>query len=156
MPYLGLLHPEPLPLQQATADPYLHRDTQTQFCLSLGGITGSWCTQGLFEPSECLWWVWSLILNVISSLLPFCWSFPFALGCGIPFLVGSNILLPMVVQQRVVILEFSQEKMSAHLSTLPSSSATLIKLLFAGARNPSFLSNLTFSAVLLCASRAGH
>ena len=25
MPYPGLLHPEPLPLQQATADPYLHR-----------------------------------------------------------------------------------------------------------------------------------
>ena len=25
MPYLGLLHPEPLPRQQASADPYLHR-----------------------------------------------------------------------------------------------------------------------------------
>ena len=25
MPYLGLLHPEPLPLQQASADLYLHR-----------------------------------------------------------------------------------------------------------------------------------
>ena len=24
-------------------------DTQTQFCLSLCGISGSWCTQGLFE-----------------------------------------------------------------------------------------------------------
>ena len=31
-------------------------DTQTQFCLSLYGIFGSWCTQGLFEPSEHLWW----------------------------------------------------------------------------------------------------
>ena len=72
------------------------------------------------------------------------------------FLVGSNILLSMVVQQQVVMLEFSQEKMSAHLSTLPSSFATLIKLLFAGACNPSFLSNLTFSAVLPCVTRAGH
>ena len=62
----------------------------------------------------------------------------------------------MVVQQRVVILEFSQEKMSVHPSTPPSSSATLIKLLFAGALNPSFLSNLTFSAVLPCVARAGH
>ena len=30
-------------------------DTQTQFCLSLCGGSGSWCTQGLFKPSEHLW-----------------------------------------------------------------------------------------------------
>ena len=30
-------------------------DTQTQFWLSLCGVSGCWCTQGLFEPSECLW-----------------------------------------------------------------------------------------------------
>ena len=30
-------------------------DTQTQLWLSLCGVSGSWCTQGLFEPSECLW-----------------------------------------------------------------------------------------------------
>ena len=30
------------------------RDTQIQVCLSLCGISGSWCTQGLFEPSEHL------------------------------------------------------------------------------------------------------
>ena len=34
------------------------RDTQTQFCLSLCGVSGSWYTQGLFEPSEYLWLVW--------------------------------------------------------------------------------------------------
>ena len=39
---------------------------------------------------------------------------------GIFLLVGSNILLSMVVQQRVVILEFLQEKMSSCPSTLPS------------------------------------
>ena len=33
------------------------RDTQTLFWLSLCGVSGSWCTQGVFEPSECLWWV---------------------------------------------------------------------------------------------------
>ena len=54
-------------------------DTQTHFCLSLCGVFGPWCTQGLFEPSERLWWVWDLILNMISPLLPFCWSFSFAL-----------------------------------------------------------------------------
>ena len=45
-------------------------DTQTQFCLSLCGVSGSWCTQGLFEPSKHFWQVWGLILNVILPLLP--------------------------------------------------------------------------------------
>ena len=33
-----------------------------------------------FEPSECLWRAWSLILNAILPLLPSCWGFSFALG----------------------------------------------------------------------------
>ena len=33
----------------------------------------------LFEPSERLWQVWSLILNMILPLLPSCWGFSFAL-----------------------------------------------------------------------------
>ena len=71
MLYLGLLHPEPLPLKQSTADPCPAGGTQTQFCLSLCGVSGSWCTQGLFEPSEHFWRVWSLILNAILPLLSF-------------------------------------------------------------------------------------
>ena len=39
---------------------------------------------------------------------------------GYLFLVGSNSLLSMVVQQLVMILVFSQDKMSAHPYTLPS------------------------------------
>ena len=39
----------------------------------------------LFEPSECLWWAWDLILNVILLLLPSCWSSFFALGLGVSF-----------------------------------------------------------------------
>ena len=45
MPYPDLLHPEPL--QQATADPCLHRrlsNTKRRVWLSLCGV--SWCTQG--------------------------------------------------------------------------------------------------------------
>ena len=57
--------------------------TQAQFCLSLCGVPGSWCAQGLFEPSEHLWWEWGLILNANSPLLPSCWGFSFALGCGV-------------------------------------------------------------------------
>ena len=52
----------------------------------------------LFEPSECLRRVWGLILNVIS---PYCLvgASPFPLDIGYLFLVGSNLLLSMVVQQ---------------------------------------------------------
>ena len=39
----------------------------------------------LLASSECLWWVWSLILKVISPLLLSCWGFSFALGHGISF-----------------------------------------------------------------------
>ena len=58
-------------------------DTQAQFCLSLCGVSGSWCAKGLFEPSEHLWQVWDLILNVILHPLQSCWGFSFAPGCGI-------------------------------------------------------------------------
>ena len=85
MPYLGLLRPELLPLQQSPADPYPTEDTQTQLCLSLCGVSGFWWTQGLFEPSEHLWQVWGLILNVISR---FCPSYHFAGASPLPFDLG--------------------------------------------------------------------
>ena len=53
-----------------------------QFCLSLGVVSGSSCGQGLFEPSECLWQVWGLILNTIFPLQPSFWGFSFALDVG--------------------------------------------------------------------------
>ena len=95
-------------------------DTQTQLWLSLCGVSGSWWAQTLFEPSEHFWWVRALILNVISPLQPSCWGFSFALQCGVSFLARSNILQSMVVQLRVVVSEFSQEKMSTCPSTTPS------------------------------------
>ena len=58
-------------------------DTQIQFCLSLCGVPGSWCTQDLFEPSEHLWQEWGLILKVKLPLIPSCWGFSFALGHGV-------------------------------------------------------------------------
>ena len=47
-------------------------ETLKQFWLCLCGVSGSWCIQGLFEPSKRLWQVWGLILNVVSPLLPSC------------------------------------------------------------------------------------
>ena len=52
MPYPRLLPRAPAPAAvhcTSTGDP------QTQFCLSLCGVSGSWYAQGLFEPSEHLW-----------------------------------------------------------------------------------------------------
>ena len=71
-------------------------DTQTQFWLSLCGVSGSWCTQGLFEPSEHLWQLWGLIPNVISPLLPSCWGFSFALGCGVSLQSCSSTMKPQL------------------------------------------------------------
>ena len=98
-------------------------DTQTlkgRSAQSLVGSPSSGAHKVLFDPSEHLWQVCGLILNAILPLLPSYWGFSFALGCGISFLVGSNFLLLMVVQRLVAILEFSQKKMSACPSTLPS------------------------------------
>ena len=57
----------------------------------------------LFHPSYHL---------IVASSLSF--------DVGYLFLVGSNVLLSMVVQQLVVILVFLQMEMSAHPSTRPS------------------------------------
>ena len=76
------------------ADPYLLRRHQTQFSLSLCGVPGPWCAQGVFEPSERLWWVWDLILDMILSLLPSFWGFSFALGCGISPQSCSSAMQP--------------------------------------------------------------
>ena len=70
-------------------------DTQTQFCLSLHGISGSWCALGLFEPSEQLWRVQGLILNVILPLLPSCCGFS-ALGCGVSPHSHSSTMQPLL------------------------------------------------------------
>ena len=84
MPHPGLLHPEPLPLRQATADPCLRRrcsDTQRQVWWGL------WCTQGFVSAVQAqrIWWVWSLLLNMTFPLLPSCWVFSFDLRCGLSF-----------------------------------------------------------------------
>ena len=63
-------------------------DTQTHFWLSVCGFSGSCCTQGLFEPSECLWWVRGLILIAILPLLLSFWGFSFALEHRVSFFGG--------------------------------------------------------------------
>ena len=67
----------PLPTRTSTGD------AQTQFCLCLCVVPGSWCAQGLFEASERLWQKQGLILNANLPLLPSCWGLSFPLGCGV-------------------------------------------------------------------------
>ena len=96
MPYPGLVHPEPLPLQQATADPHLHKRCSNIALAQSLWVSGSWCTQGLFESSEHLWQVRGLILNMTSPLLPSCWGFSFALGHEISPQSHSSAAQPLL------------------------------------------------------------
>ena len=84
------------------------------------GSLGPGAHKVLFKPSEHLWREWGLILKVILPLLTSCWGFFLPLDMRYLYLVGPNFLLSIVFQQRAAILEFLQEKMSAHPSTPPS------------------------------------
>ena len=88
MPYPGLLHSEPLPLLYSTVDQYIcSRQSDTVLAQYLWGL---WVlvAQGLSEPSNHLWRVWSLILNVILPLVLSYWGFSFAVGHGVSFCGG--------------------------------------------------------------------
>ena len=116
--------PRPPDLQQATSDLYLprrHSNPQRLVWLSLWGVS-QMCRRFCLSPlsvsggygfhSKHDFAPPTILLGLL--LCPLEWAIFFF------FLVGSNILLLMLVQQRVVILEFSQEKMSVHPSTPPS------------------------------------
>ena len=64
------------------------KHSKTVLAQSLVGSLGPGEHMVLFEPSEHLWRVWGLILNVILSLLPSFGGFPFALGNGVSFWGG--------------------------------------------------------------------
>ena len=89
----GLCHrvqyTEPLPLQQATADPpSLHRRySHSSGSVSVGFLSSA-VHKAFFEPSRCHWWVWDLILKEISPLLLSCLGFSFALRRGVSFFGG--------------------------------------------------------------------
>ena len=114
----------PLPLQQTTADLYLHRrhsNTQRQVWLRLCGISGSWCTQGF------VWALWASLAGMGCDCKHYFSTPNILLGLLLLghrvfffFLVGSNIVLSMVVQKQVVILQFLWKRMSTCPSTLPS------------------------------------
>ena len=73
--------------QQSTADPYLlNRQPNTVLAQSLGSL-GPGVHKVCLNPLS-VWQVRDLILNVISPLLPSCWGFSFALGCGVSLFGG--------------------------------------------------------------------
>ena len=71
--------PRDLSLAAVHCWPIPPQETLKHSSVYLCGVSGSWCALGMFEPSEHLWQVWSLILNAISPLIPISWGF-FALG----------------------------------------------------------------------------
>ena len=82
------------------SDPYLRRrysNTQRQVWLSLCGV--SWCAQGFVGALQASLVGMGFDSNAILLLLPSFLGFSFALGPGVSFLVGSNILLSVVFQQ---------------------------------------------------------
>ena len=59
-------HCRPMPLQET-----LKHSKATSGSVSVGSLGAQ---EVLFEPSECLWRVWGLILNIILPLLPSFWG----------------------------------------------------------------------------------
>ena len=78
----GLLHPEPMPMQHGLR--VSSGDTQILKGRS-GSVSVGSLVPGVHKPSEGPWRVWSLILNVISPLLPSFWGFFFAPRCRVSF-----------------------------------------------------------------------
>ena len=120
MPYPGLLYPKPLPLQQPTADPLLHRRySNTVLSQSLWGLWVLVRTK----------FVWALRVSLEGmgldskhnftppTILLGC-LFPLPLDVGYLFLVGSNIFQSTVVQQQVGVLAGEDELTSFYSSIL--------------------------------------
>ena len=91
------VHPEPLPLRQATADLHLCRKhSNTVLAQSLWGL-GVLVHTGLFQPSEHLWRVRGLILNAVFPSCHLAGASPLPLAMEYLLVVGSNILQSTVV-----------------------------------------------------------
>ena len=91
----GLCHTQVCCTQSPCCSPLLTQtsagDTQTlkgrSGSVSVGSL-GPGAHKVLFEPSKHLWWVWGLILNMISPVLLPCWGFSFAPGHGLSVFAG--------------------------------------------------------------------
>ena len=93
IPHTSQVCCSPLSPWQATTHPCLHKrnsNSKAGLTQSLGGFLGLGAHNVLFDPSEHLWRVWDLILNMISALLPSCWGFSFVLGHGLSFFGGAQ------------------------------------------------------------------
>ena len=99
MTYPGLLHPEPLPLQQTTVDQYLlRRHPNTVLSQSLWGL---WVLvhTGLSEPSECLWQVFDskhIFTPPNFSLLPGLLLCPWMWGISSKLLQHHTAVAPVL------------------------------------------------------------
>ena len=102
LPYPGLLHPEPLPLWKATADPYLHRRrSNTVLSQSLWGLWVLVCTR-------FVWALWMFLMGMgFDSKCIF--APPICINLTIPNLGGSDLpcdLSSWMELRRVDLLNF--------------------------------------------------
>ena len=121
MRYAGILYPQPLTLQQATANPYHHRrHSNTVLAQCLWGL---W----VLVRTSFVWTLWAslvgmgLILNAVSPLLPSGWGFSFALGCGVSFFGGiqhSQVKCCLAVSCNFGVLAGEDECMSFYSAIL--------------------------------------
>ena len=89
MPNPGLLHPEPVPPWQSTADLDPTGDAHSSVSASVGPrvLVHKVGWSPLRVSGDLI--LWGLILNTILPLLPSCWGFSFALGRGVSLFGGS-------------------------------------------------------------------
>ena len=103
---------------QATADLYLHRrHSDTVLSQSLGGLCVLVHTRlfwALWTPRR----EWGLILNANSPLLPSCWVFSFAFGCGVSPHGRSSAVQPPL-KRLTSCWDFSALGLGASLTVAP-------------------------------------
>ena len=109
----------------------IHSNTQSQVWFSLlwKSLThslGPGVHKVLFVPSEHLWLVWDLTLNVTVPLLSSCWGFSFALVCGVSFFGGIQHFPVNGCLATVWDFGVLAGKMSVHPFTLPSWTSLLL------------------------------
>ena len=83
----------------------------------VGELLWCYCSPVCGSPT---WQVWDLILLWLRPSYCLAAASSLSLDVGYLFLVGSNILLSIVVQQVIAILVLLPEEISTHPSTLPS------------------------------------
>ena len=81
-------------------------------------------------------WVWGLILNVISQLLPSCWGFSFALGRGVSPQIRSSAVQPPLQRLSSCWSFSAQSDIHSSKNVIEQTHIILEKIIFLDCLNP--------------------